>query len=224
MVEHPVAVVDAEGEVVERYGFTAFGRREVMAPDWSPREESLFDWSFGFHGQFLDSETGYYNYGYRYYVPWLGRWPNRDPIEEEGGINLYGFAGNDGIDRIDKLGLIIWFCNATEKSDCESKCKSVGEKYVGCIKHCSIIGIGTSLVTCVCKPCTPPKETLMHEIALPRTSSAHVGIDHVKYWKMHQVPYSSTNPKSCECFWKYSHSDDGTLIPTPGSIPGAPTS
>lgn len=101
----PIAIVDVEGEVVERYGFTAFGRREVMAPDWSPRDESLFDWSFGFHGQFLDSETGYYNYGHRYYVPWLGRWPNRDPIEEEGGINLYGFAGNDGIDRIDKLGL-----------------------------------------------------------------------------------------------------------------------
>ena len=32
-------------------------------------------------------------------------WPARDPIEEEGGVNLYGFVGNDPISRIDKFGL-----------------------------------------------------------------------------------------------------------------------
>ena len=32
-------------------------------------------------------------------------WPSRDPIEEEGGINLYGFVGNDGLKYIDVLGL-----------------------------------------------------------------------------------------------------------------------
>ncbi len=32
-------------------------------------------------------------------------WPSRDPIEEEGGVNLYGFVGNDGVDSWDKLGL-----------------------------------------------------------------------------------------------------------------------
>jgi hypothetical protein len=44
-------------------------------------------------------------YGYRYYDPKTGRWPSRDPIEEEGGINLYGFVGNDPVGRIDKFGL-----------------------------------------------------------------------------------------------------------------------
>jgi uncharacterized protein RhaS with RHS repeats len=44
-------------------------------------------------------------YGYRYYDPATGRWPSRDPIAERGGINLYGFVGNDGIGRIDVLGL-----------------------------------------------------------------------------------------------------------------------
>jgi RHS repeat-associated protein len=43
-------------------------------------------------------------YGYRYYDPNTGRWPSRDPIEEEGGVNLYGFVGNDGVDKIDVLG------------------------------------------------------------------------------------------------------------------------
>ena len=34
-----------------------------------------------------------------------GRWPSRDPIEEQGGLNLYGFVGNDGVGSWDSLGL-----------------------------------------------------------------------------------------------------------------------
>jgi integrase/recombinase XerD len=44
-------------------------------------------------------------YGYRYYDPITGRWPSRDPIEERGGLNLYGFVRNDGVNWIDVLGL-----------------------------------------------------------------------------------------------------------------------
>ena len=33
-------------------------------------------------------------YGFRYYIPVGGRWASRDPIGEEGGVNLYGFVGN----------------------------------------------------------------------------------------------------------------------------------
>ena len=32
-------------------------------------------------------------------------WPSRDPIEEAGGMNLYGFVGNDGVNGLDMLGL-----------------------------------------------------------------------------------------------------------------------
>jgi RHS repeat-associated protein len=45
-------------------------------------------------------------YGYRWMDPLTGRWPSRDPIEERGGINLYGFVGNDGINHFDFLGLV----------------------------------------------------------------------------------------------------------------------
>jgi hypothetical protein len=34
------------------------------------------------------------------------RWPSRDPIEEMGGVNLYGFVGNNGVGRWDILGLV----------------------------------------------------------------------------------------------------------------------
>jgi len=44
------------------------------------------------------------DYQYRYYDPKTGRWPSRDPIEEEGGINLYGFVGNEPCSYVDRLG------------------------------------------------------------------------------------------------------------------------
>jgi hypothetical protein len=44
-------------------------------------------------------------YGFRYYDPVTGRWPSRDPIWENGGINLYGMLGNDAINFVDIHGL-----------------------------------------------------------------------------------------------------------------------
>jgi RHS repeat-associated protein len=40
----------------------------------------------------LSNPSLYYDYGY--YSPELGRWIRRDPMEERGGINLYGFVEN----------------------------------------------------------------------------------------------------------------------------------
>ena len=59
---------------------------------------------FGFSTKYNDNETGLLYYGFRYYNPNTGRWISRDQIEENGGANLYGFAGNDPIGRIDGLG------------------------------------------------------------------------------------------------------------------------
>jgi RHS repeat-associated protein len=50
-------------------------------------------------------QVGVTFYTYRYYDPVTGRWPSRDPIEEEGGINLYECVKNDGVNRWDLLGL-----------------------------------------------------------------------------------------------------------------------
>ena len=61
--------------------------------------------AFGFSTKLQDPETALLYYGLRYYHPPTGRWPSRDPIGEEGGMNLYGFVGNDGIGVVDCLGL-----------------------------------------------------------------------------------------------------------------------
>ena len=80
--------------------YTPFGM------DWQASGAYWGELKFRFSTKYYDEETGWYYYGYRYYGPQTGRWPSRDPINERGGINLYGFVGNDGVNRLDYLGLV----------------------------------------------------------------------------------------------------------------------
>ncbi len=61
----------------------------------------------GFGGQWgysKDGATGLYLLGRRYYDPQAGRFVNRDPIGYAGGMNLYGFAGNNPVNNQDPSG------------------------------------------------------------------------------------------------------------------------
>lgn len=60
--------------------------------------------TFGFSTKCRDRETGFVAYQRRFYSPGLGRWLTRDPIEERGGLNLYGFCGNNAVANYDKDG------------------------------------------------------------------------------------------------------------------------
>jgi hypothetical protein len=45
--------------------------------------------------------------GHRETVSGIPLWPSRDPIGERGGLNLYGFVGNNGVNWWDRLGLSV---------------------------------------------------------------------------------------------------------------------
>ena len=80
-------VYDPYGGVVDSYGNLA----------------DVFN--FGFSTKYHDRETGMIGYQRRFYSPVLGRWLNRDPIEEDGGENLYMFCANGPCFVIDVEGL-----------------------------------------------------------------------------------------------------------------------
>jgi RHS repeat-associated protein len=61
--------------------------------------------SMRFSSKPVMGSSGLYYYGYRFYDPSSQRWPNRDPLGEEGGLNLYAYVDNDPIDWIDPFGL-----------------------------------------------------------------------------------------------------------------------
>ena len=90
--------LDANGCTVAQYVYDAFGRTISQTG-------SLADiFRHRFSTKYFDAESGLYYYGHRFYSPVLRRWLTRDPIEEEGGLNLYGFCGNNAVCRYDKDG------------------------------------------------------------------------------------------------------------------------
>src|SRR5689334_7907191 len=84
-----------------------------------------------FSTKYQDDDTGLLYYGYRYYNPSTGRWPNRDPIGEWGGVNLYGMVENNPISLIDYWGL--WTTPAHEQIiDDWLRSRFPQEVYCGC--------------------------------------------------------------------------------------------
>jgi RHS repeat-associated protein len=94
-----VLVSASDGSLSASYDYDPFGRTLKSIGEYASQN------AFRFSNQYTDSETGLIYYGYRYYSPQTGRWVNRDPLEEDGGVDLYAFLANNAISSIDLLGL-----------------------------------------------------------------------------------------------------------------------
>lgn len=116
-----IAWSDANGSLIQRLDYDPFGNPTIENLSAQLLNGTLLTdhLHFNFSTKYSDSETSLYYYGYRFYDPTNGRWINRDPIEEQGGLNLYGFVGNDGAGKVDLLGM---------KKSCEPRLKRNGYK------------------------------------------------------------------------------------------------
>jgi RHS repeat-associated protein len=134
-----MGLLDTTGTLAAEYEYSPFGqviRTTGPAANAQP---------YRFSTKYQDTWTGLLYYGFRYYDPETGRWLNRDPIEEEGGLNLYGFVGNDPVNEVDLLGLaIIW--GERDVSDESASCCLESKPYwaalgypspADCVAQCS---------------------------------------------------------------------------------------
>lgn len=55
-------------------------------------------------GVYANSPTGFILCTHRFYGPSNGRWLTRDPLSYRGGVNLYGYVGNNPGNRVDPSG------------------------------------------------------------------------------------------------------------------------
>ena len=92
------ALLDYVGRTAQTYQYDPFGVQ--MASSGSVNQPMRFS------TKPYDEQTGLCYYGYRFYNPALGRWMTRDPIGENGGINLFTFAGNNPTNWVDPFGLV----------------------------------------------------------------------------------------------------------------------
>jgi RHS repeat-associated protein len=103
------ALINTNQVVVARYHYDPFGNTLAKS---GPLAEAN---TMRFSSKPIHPPSGMYDFARRWYEPNLQRWLNQDPIEEAGGINLYAFAGNSGLNRIDPFGEVaplLVFCAA----------------------------------------------------------------------------------------------------------------
>jgi RHS repeat-associated protein len=89
----------SSGAIVALYEYDPFG--SVIRSTGSYSDKNQFQYST----KYTEPTVGLTYYGYRYYNASYGRWISRDPSEEKGGINLYGFVNNSPTTFHDQLGL-----------------------------------------------------------------------------------------------------------------------
>ncbi|PIE74438.1 MAG: hypothetical protein CSA18_05085, partial [Deltaproteobacteria bacterium] len=95
-------VNSADGAIVASYAYDPFGK--TIKSDGVYAAENTFKFST----KYTDIQTELNYFGKRYYNSKLGRWINRDPLNERGGVNLYGYITNEVFKYVDYNGCFVF--------------------------------------------------------------------------------------------------------------------
>lgn len=92
--------LDNNGDIISQEEYYPFGGTALFAA--RNTIEAKYK-TVRYSGKERDA-TGLYYYGFRYYMPWLGRWLNADPAGTIDGLNLYRMVRNNPISLMDEDG------------------------------------------------------------------------------------------------------------------------
>ena len=92
---------DDNGDIITYEEYHPFGTTSYQATNSTITAAAK---RYRYTGMERDDETGLSYHNARYYIPWLGRWLNCDPIGIRDGVNVYAYCGNNPITNTDKEG------------------------------------------------------------------------------------------------------------------------
>jgi RHS repeat-associated protein len=92
-------LVDAAGHVRAQYEYDPYGNRTKISGDLESDVQ--------YAGYFQHTASGLEFALFRAYDPLHGRWLNRDPIMEAGGLNIYAYVGGNPVRYTDPTGEVV---------------------------------------------------------------------------------------------------------------------
>jgi RHS repeat-associated protein len=105
-------MLNSSQTMVASYRYDPFGN--TISSSGSLANDNVYRFS----SKEIHVNSGLYYFGYRFYDPSLKRWINRDPIGEDGGENLYGYAQNHPTGKIDAFGMFPYVSNKNSYNNC----------------------------------------------------------------------------------------------------------
>ena len=92
--------------IAAHYEYAPFGAVTVTSKSTPVTAYDFREYNpFRFSSEYNDDKLGLVYYNYRHYEPLMGRWLSRDPLFEQGGVNVYAMVANASSARNDSLGL-----------------------------------------------------------------------------------------------------------------------
>ena len=124
-----VALIDDQGNVVERYEYDAYGKPYFYDGSFNSRNQTAYNNVILFCGYRFDEELDKYHIRHRELAPYTGRWVSHDPLgitpnapwpnefspihQNHDGMNLYEYVKSNSIIYVDFWGLGVYTIGET---------------------------------------------------------------------------------------------------------------
>lgn len=95
--------LDETGGLLSYEEYFPYGGTSIIA---GVNQVDVSEKVYRYSGKECDDFSGLYYYGFRYYIPWMGRWSSPDPAGITDGLNLYAFVGGNPVTFEDARGLM----------------------------------------------------------------------------------------------------------------------
>ncbi len=110
-------LIDASGDVQERFAYSAYGTPLFLTSAFAPQESSSFNWETLYAGYRWETATELFHVRHRVLNSVIGTWCQRDPLLNAASSSILQYVEGNPLVRLDPFGL-----KSQQQVNCESSC------------------------------------------------------------------------------------------------------